>query len=182
MSFVQGVRLASPSDGLALSAIYAPIVETTATSFETAVPDAEEMARRVSDTLKTHPWLVCEDEIGVAGYAYGCEHRSRSAYRWSCDVSVYVDARARGMGIGRRLYGALLPLLKRQGFVRAHAGIVLPNEASVALHEASGFGPVGVYQNVGFKFGCWHNVGWWAMTLNGPEENPREPIPWAEFL
>ncbi|MEM6900200.1 MAG: arsinothricin resistance N-acetyltransferase ArsN1 family B [Pseudomonadota bacterium] len=170
-----------PSDGPALSAIYAPIVETTATSFETAVPDAEEMARRVSDTLKSHPWLVCEDEDGVAGYAYGCEHRSRSAYRWSCDVSVYVDARARGMGVGRKLYETLFSLLKHQGYVRAHAGIVLPNAASVALHESCGFGPVGIYENVGFKFGRWYDVGWWALTLNEADAMPAEPAPWAEI-
>ncbi|MEM7662285.1 MAG: arsinothricin resistance N-acetyltransferase ArsN1 family B [Pseudomonadota bacterium] len=181
VSFEKGIRLATPSDSAALSAIYAPIVETTATSFETTVPTSDEMAQRVSDTLLTHPWLVCENDEGVAGYAYGCPHRTRAAYRWSCDVSVYVDERARGQGMGRRLYDALFPLLKRQGFVRAHAGIVLPNAASVALHEGCGFGPVGIYKNVGYKFGQWRDVGWWALTLNDPEATPLEPIPWADI-
>ncbi|MEO1476527.1 MAG: arsinothricin resistance N-acetyltransferase ArsN1 family B [Pseudomonadota bacterium] len=171
--------MASPNDGDRLATIYAPIVEGTAISFETQAPSGEEMAERISETLITHPWLVCEDDRGIAGYAYGCPHRSRSAYRWSCDVSVYVSEHARGKGVGRKLYETLFSLLKQQGFVRAHAGIVLPNAASVGLHEACGFEPIGIYRTVGYKFGQWHDVGWWARPLGDPGPDPSDPMPWS---
>lgn len=179
--FPEGVRLATPSDGAALARIYGPIIADTAISFETDVPDASEMARRVEETTQTHPWLVMEDASGVIGYAYGCPHRKRVAYQWSCEVSAYVDARARGTGVGRMLYQTLFSLLKAQGYVRAFAGIVLPNAASVGLHEACGFEPVGIYQGVGFKFGRWHDVGWWGFALNDLPEDPSSPIPWSEI-
>ena len=120
------------------------------------------------------PKLLNEEQ--VAGYAYGCPHRERSAYRWAADVSVYVDPRHHRRGIGRALYGALLPLLERQGFHVACAGVTLPNDASVAIHEAFGFAPVGVYQRIGFKLGRWWDVGWWELELRKPgSESPPEP-------
>jgi phosphinothricin acetyltransferase len=101
----------------------------------------------------------------VAGFAYGGPHRTRAAYRWSVDVTVYVAEQARGHGVGRALYGALLPALAERGFHAAFAGIALPNPGSVALHEAVGFTPLGVYREVGFKLGRWHDVGWWQRLL-----------------
>ena len=115
-------------------------------------------------TLPEHPWLVAERDH-VVGYAYAASHGSRAAYRWSTDVSVYVDQAARGQGVGRALYRALFKVLDLQGFREAFAGITLPNGASVALHESLGFVPVGIYRQVGWKLGAWHDVGHWQRRI-----------------
>jgi phosphinothricin acetyltransferase len=165
----------------ALASIYAPLVRDTAVSFETDVPDASEMARRIESTLPRHPWLVCEQDGVARGYAYAGRHRARAAYRWSVEVSVYVAAPAHRSGVGTGLYAALLEILASQGFHRAYAGITLPNPASVALHEALGFAPVGVFHAVGFKGGVWHDVGWWERALVDDGAPPREPTPFERL-
>ena len=172
----QTIRVAEPSDGKAISAIYAPIVRDTVISFETVVPTAQEMAARVERTLETHPWLVAERTGVVVAYAYAGPHRTRAAYRWACDVSVYAAQDARRSGLGRRLYDRLFEILRSQRFMTAYAGITLPNDASVGLHEAMGFEPVGVYRNVGYKNDGWHDVGWWGLTLQSPTATPPEPL------
>lgn len=169
------LRLASPADAPALLDIYAPLVRETAISFETEPPSAAAFAERIAGTLERWPWLVCEDEHGPLGYAYAGPHRSRAAYQWSTEVSVYVAERARRRGVGRRLYRATLGVLRAQGFCNAYAGIALPNAASVALHEALGFAPVGVYRRVGYKRGAWRDVGWWALDLRPARAAPPEP-------
>ncbi|HEV8395475.1 MAG TPA: arsinothricin resistance N-acetyltransferase ArsN1 family B [Vicinamibacterales bacterium] len=170
------IRLADASDAEAMAAIYRPVVESTAISFETVAPDRDEMARRLADTLVSHPWLVCDMGGRVAGYAYASKHRVRAAYQWSVDTSVYVDAAWRRSGVGRGLYRSLFAVLAAQRFFNAFAGIALPNEASVALHEAVGFEPLGVYRRVGFKLGAWHDVGWWQLALRAHETSPDEPV------
>ena len=170
------IRVARESDADAMAAIYAPIVRDTGISFEVDPPGPEEMARRLRATLPTHPWLVAEEAGTMIGYAYSGKHRDRAAYRWSVDVSAYVDARARRKGVGQALYGKLIALLQRQGFHSAFAGIALPNQASVGLHEAMGFKPLGIYQEVGFKQGQWRDVGWWRLGLSSSLDEPGEPI------
>ena len=160
------IRSATAADAASILAIYAPIVRDTIISFETEVPTAAEIAHRIDATLKTYPFLVAEMRGAIAGYAYAGEHRARAAYRWSVDVTVYVAAPARRSGVGRALYARLLPMLAQQQFHAAFAGIALPNPASVGLHEAMGFTPVGIYREVGFKFGRWHDVGWWQRLLD----------------
>lgn len=169
------LRLAGAADAEQISAIYAPIVRETVISFETDPPDAAELRHRIATTLRTHPWLVCERSGEVLGYAYGSRHRDRSAYRWAVDVSAYVRADARRRGLARRLYRALLELLTLQGYCVAYAGITLPNPASVGLHEALSFELLGVYHRVGYKFGAWHDVGWWERSLQSREGVPAEP-------
>ncbi len=171
------IRMASSADGARCAEIYRPAVEATAISFETEAPDEVEMCRRIADTCRVHPWLVCEHRGTVIGYAYACSHRTRAAYRWSVDVSVYVDAAFQRLGVGRGLYTSLLRLLVAQGFVNAYAGITLPNPASIALHESVGFRPVGVYHSVGFKLGVWHDVGWWELALQPHRTDVPEPVP-----
>jgi phosphinothricin acetyltransferase len=173
------IRLASGDDAAAIRRIYAPVVEETAISFETDPPSESEVADRIASTLERYPWLVCEvngseNEREVVGYAYAGAHRSREAYRWSVDVSVYVDPDHRCRGVARGLYTALFGLLERQGFVNAYAGIALPNPASTALHESMGFEPVGTYRKVGYKRGEWHDVRWYGRSLG---EHPNEPEP-----
>jgi L-amino acid N-acyltransferase YncA len=176
------LRLARPDDAAAVLAIYGPVVKTSATSFELEVPSEEEIRRRIEATLERWPWLICEDEAGVAGYAYGTRHRERGAYQWSADVAVYVAPRAQSRGVGRALYGALLELLVMQGFCNAYAGITLPNPASVGLHEALGFRHLGVYRGVGHKHGRWHDVGWWHLELRPLPERPEPPSPLPTVL
>jgi phosphinothricin acetyltransferase len=171
------VRLAESRDAAGVQAIYAPIVASTPISFEVEAPTAAEMARRIAKTMPAHPWLVAEDEGQFAGYAYAGPHRSRAAYRWSIDVSAYVHPDWRRRGVGRSLYTALLAVLALQGYREACAGITLPNPASVGLHQALGFVPVGVYRRVGWKLGAWHDVGWWQRSLIESRDEPGEPQP-----
>lgn len=128
------------------------------------------------------PWLVADDpDGGVIGYAYAAKHRERAAYRWSVDCSVYITAKAQRRGVGRLLYGELLPVLRGLGYFRVFAGIALPNPPSVGLHESVGFKPVGVYRRVGYKYGAWHDVGWWQLSLRDVDASagpPAEPTLW----
>jgi phosphinothricin acetyltransferase len=134
------------------------------------------MARRLEAVLAVAPWLVWDQPgEGVLGYAYASRHRERAAYQWSVDVAVYVRADHHRRGLGRALYQRLFALLRLQGFCAAHAGITLPNPASVGLHEALGFRPVGVYRSVGFKRGAWHDVGWWQLALRERTGTPDPP-------
>jgi phosphinothricin acetyltransferase len=176
------IRLAGENDAEPVQAIYELEVLETAITFEVEPPTAADFRQRIRDTLADHPWLVCEREGEVCGYAYATTHRSRAAYRWSVDVSVYLHRNARGLGIGKALYAALLPLLPLQGYYNAYAGITLPNPASVGLHESVGFRRVGVYRGVGYKLGAWHDVGWWALDLQPRGADPPEPRPLPEIL
>jgi len=172
------IRLATLEDGAALAAIYDPIVATTAISFETEPPGPAEMGRRVGSILEHAPWLV-DDEGGVRGYAYASRHRERAAYVWSVDAAVYVDAGCRRRGVGRRLYQKLFELLRLQGFTVVCAGITLPNDGSVALHDSLGFQTVGVYRGVGYKLGAWHDVRWSQLDLAPRLASPVPPLPGA---
>ncbi len=170
------IRLAGVHDAQAIAEIYRPFVERTAISFETEPPTRQEMERRISETMTSHPWLVCEVSNQVAGYAYATRHRVRAAYQWSVDTSVYVDEKHWRMGIARGLYASLFPILAVQGFCNAFAGIALPNPGSVGLHETVGFTAVGVYERVGYKLGAWRDVGWWQRPLTALETPPEQPL------
>ncbi len=161
----------SARDAEAIAAIYAPFVTDTVISFEDVAPTAAEMAARVERLTETHGWLVAEDDGEILGYAYGCPHRERVAYRWATEVSVYVDPRHHRRGAGRALYEALFGRLAERRYRLALAGIALPNDASVGLHEACGFEPVGVYRRIGFKQGKWWDVGWWQLELAGGDDD-----------
>ena len=166
------IRLAGATDAAGMAEIYGPIVASTPTSFEIDPPDAAEMRRRVEATLPKLPWLVCDCEGHVAGYAYASPHKTRAAYKWSVDTSVYVHPGFRRRGIGTALYKPLFDILAAQGYFNAYAGVTLPNPGSVGLHESLGFQRVGVYRRVGYKLGQWHDVGWWQRSLRGSNEVP----------
>lgn len=167
-----------PSDAAACVAVYAPYVQSGATSFEEEPPEESRFAARIADIATTYPWLVAERDGEVVGFSYACPHRARPAYRWAVEVSVYVATDEHRRGTGRALYLELTERLRKQRFHVACAGITLPNEASVALHESLGFISVGVYRRIGWKDGSWRDVGWWQLELQPPGEGrPPEPLP-----
>jgi phosphinothricin acetyltransferase len=172
------IRVARPEDGAAVARIYEPYVLKTPISFEETPPAAEEMSDRIRQTLPRFPYLIAEADGEVAGYACAGAHASRASYRWGADVAIYLAQSHHRRGIGAHLYGQLLPLLIKQRFVKAYAGVTLPNAASVGLHESLGFKLVGIYRNVGYKMGAWRDVGWWDRNLVESIPNrPDEPIP-----
>jgi L-amino acid N-acyltransferase YncA len=168
------VREASEADAAACAAIYAPYVTGTAISFEEEPPSPAEMAGRIAAASRTHAWLVLEQEGRVVGYAYGAPFHHRPAYRWSSEVSVYLDPDHTGLGGGRALYEVLLARLAGRGVRTAVAGMTLPNEASVGLHRAMGFEPVGTFHRIGFKHGRWHDVAWVRRALDEGPDPPAE--------
>jgi len=170
------IRDATPEDGAGCAAVYAPYVRDTAITFEYEPPTAAEMAARIARAQQAHAWVVLADGDRVAGYAYGGPYKDRAAYRWACEVSVYLEPGRRRSGAGRALYEALFARLGARGFRTAVAGMTLPNPASEGLHRAVGFEPVGTYRDIGWKHGAWHDVAWAQKTLaagGGPLTDPR---------
>lgn len=175
------IRIATAEDAPEILAIYAAVVTDTAISFEEVAPPVAEMEQRIVTTLHTYPYLVAILDGRVAGYAYASQHRARAAYRWAVDVTVYIAQSARRTGIGRDLYSTLLPILARQGFHSAYAGISLPNVGSVGLHECLGFKHIGTFPEVGYKLGKWHDVGYWRFELAEPACHPSEIYLFSEL-
>ena len=165
MTMTRIVRDGMEADAVACAAIYAPYVRDTAVTFETEPPDAAEFARRIAAATARHAWLVLEDDGRVTGYAYGGPFKERAAYRYACEVSVYLEHGLRRSGGGRALYSALLARLAERGYRTAAAVIALPNDASVALHSALGFTPVGTFRRIGWKHDRWHDVAWMQREL-----------------
>ena len=170
------IRHADPDDAAGCLDVYRPFVDDTAVSFEHEAPSLEEFQQRIRRISRTHAFLVADEGGRIAGFAYAGVHRERMAYRWTCEVSVYLGEDFRGRGLGRALYEALFALLERQGYRMMLAGISVPNPASVALHRSLGFDDIGVYRRIGWKAGDWRDVTWLARQL-GPETHEAEPPP-----
>jgi L-amino acid N-acyltransferase YncA len=160
------IRAAVAADAPAIAALYAHYVLHSTVTFEEQPVDADEMARRIGTVEAAGlPWLLREVEGCVVAYAYATPWRPRSAYRFSVEVTVYVADDARGQGHGRALYAELFAQLRARGLHAALAGITLPNDPSIALHEAMGMTKVAHLPEVGFKFGRWLDVGYWHLLL-----------------
>ncbi len=159
------LRTARPEDAPAIAEIYRPYVTDTVITFELDPPSAPEFASRMEALRDLAPWLVCEVDGNVVGYAYAAKHHERAAYQWALNAAVYLSAAHQRRGLGRALYTALFELLRLQGFCSVHGGITLPNAPSVGLHESLGFRRVALYPAVGFKLGAWYDVGWWQLEL-----------------
>lgn len=148
--------------------IYAYFVRETAITFELEPPSHAEILERVRLYANVGPWIVAEHDQEIFGYAYVSPFRARPAYRFSAEVTVYLKHDCGGRGLGRALYTSLFACMKMQGFVTAIGGITLPNIPSVKLHEKMGMRQTAVFHNVGYKFGQWHDVGFWDIKLNSP--------------
>ena len=174
------VRAATPDDAPAVADIYNAYVTRSAASFETEPVSPQDMRGRIEGTAGRYPWLVAEEDGEILGYACASAFRPRHAYRFTVEVSIYLQAGRVGTGVGRRLYAALIATLERQGFTEAVAAITLPNDASVRMHEAAGFRRAGVYRTVGYKHGQWHDVGLWQRALAVAGDPPHEPRRFAD--
>ncbi len=167
------IRPATTDDAPRIREIYNHYVLKTIITFEQDTVSVAEMSGRIAETLATLPWLVYDEPgAGVTGYAYASSWKSRCAYRYSVESTVYVDPTQRGRGIGSELYRALIAQLRRRSLHTVIAGIALPNAASVALHESFGFKPVARFQEVGWKFDAWIDVGYWQLVLS-PDVRPQ---------
>jgi phosphinothricin acetyltransferase len=161
------IRAASaPADAAAIAAVYNPYIRDTVITFEEEPVSNAEMSRRIEEVRSaSFPWLVAEQGGQVVGYAYARPWHSRSAYRYSAEIAVYLSVAHTGRGIGSKLYAELFPILQARGIHVVMGGIALPNEASVALHERFGLRKVAEFREVGFKFDRWIDVGYWQRTL-----------------
>ncbi len=166
------VRLATPEDGAACAAVYAPYVTETAISFELVPPTAGEMAGRIAKVTAHWPWLVVEVDGVVRGYAYATRHRERPAYDWTTESTVYVHRDFHGRGLGRTAMRSLVAVLRLQGFHLVVAGITAPNPGSFALHRSLGFTRIGEFEAIGWKSDGWHGVEFWGLELS-----PRDLVP-----
>ena len=164
------IRKATLDDISDILGIYAPYIIDTCISFETEVPTVEEFTTRIENIMKNYPYLVCEADNKIVGYAYASKHRERAAYKYSADVSVYVASEYQRQGVGKTLYSKLFELLREQGIYTIYAGVSLPNDKSVGLHKSLGFKDVGIYRNVGYKLGKWIDVLWLEKTLRNYDE------------
>jgi len=176
------IRPVRKEDAPAIVEIYAPYVLQTPVSFEEVVPSGEEMISRIERIAPFLPFLVCETNGKVVGYAYASDYRSRSAYRWIKELSVYIHPDFHRRGIGRALYSSVIRILRLQGVTSVLAGITVPNPESVGFHENFGFRKAGEFLANGFKAGQWHNVGWWELDLNPDRRIPCDRIlPFVEM-
>jgi L-amino acid N-acyltransferase YncA len=171
------IRLAEETDSTALLKIYQRYILKTAITFEETVPTPEEYRERVLGISHQYPWLVCERDGIVIGYAYAHRHMERASYRWNAELSIYLERSSLRMGIGKTLYSALLEILQHQGIQNVYAGITVPNPNSEKLHESMGFHIVGTYHRTGYKCGKWHDVVWYEKQIGNHELNPSPFVP-----
>lgn len=175
------IRPAVAADAAAIRGVYAPYVEHASHSFEYTVPTVAEMARRIAETTAHYPYLVCEVDGRVIGFAYAHQQRERAAYQWNAELSVYLEESWGGHGIGKALYGALLDILTAQGYYNVYAGITSDNSHSVHFHEALGFRLLGEYACTGFKEGVWYGAVWYEKALRDREGTPQPTIPVSQL-
>lgn len=175
------VRLATVADAADLIAIYKPYVETTTITFEEETPSVAEFRRRIQETLKTHPYLIAEDSHEILGYAYAHFYNSRMAYQWTAETTVYVKEGVKAKGIGTRLSQELETLLAKQGVLQLMACITAENQTSLNFHHKIGYRQVGMFPEVGYKWGHWCGIIWMQKELAAITDPPKAIVPFANF-
>lgn len=172
------LRFYKEGDEERLLQIYTPYVTHSSVSFEYEIPSLEEWTQRIRSIAEEFPFIVCTDNDEVVGYAYAGKHRSRKAYSWSCECTVYLDAKHHGQRIGRVLYQCLFDLLRLQGYYNVYAAVTVPNPRSESFHLACGFSEIGYFTKTGYKFGRWHDTRWFQLHL---AEHHTGPAPVVSF-
>lgn len=176
------IRLITTADAAAALNIYAPYVLNTAISFEYEVPTLEDFTHKIEKITAQYPWLVCEYDGEIAGYAYGSTHRDRTGYQWSPEVTVYLSEQYHRRGIARALYAILLDILRLQGYYNVYAGVLSSNLKSVEFHRAMGFEDIGLFKNIGYKLGEWHTNVWMQLHLQEHIDEPSVPVGIGEVM
>lgn len=166
------IRLATEADSAQILEIYKPFIMDTVITFEYDVPSLVDFTKRINNIQKKYPWLVCEIDGNIVGYAYASPFHERAAYDWSVDFSIYINPKYHGKRIGKALYFALVEVLKLQGYCNAYALVTLPNVKSEGIHESFGFKSVGVCKKVGYKLGEWRDVKWFELELQKHSKVP----------
>lgn len=175
------IRLATPADAEAILSIYSYYITQTVITFEKDVPSAADFAARIADIQTTYPYLVCEADGVVVGYAYAARQGARAAFRWNVELSVYVAQEFQSQGIASRLYRTLLRILTAQGFQTAYVRIVYPHPVSIAFHERFGFEELALFRRTGYKLGRWCDLLWMQKPLADYRPEPPEPTPIAQL-
>ena len=175
------IRIATKDDAAAMLEIYAPFILNSGITQEVEVPSLEDFQQRIISNLKERPWLVCEMNNEIAGYAYAGKHRDRKGYQWCTESSVYISEKYSGIGVANALYTGLFDILKLQGYVNAYAVITLPNERSIAFHKKFGFEYLTTYKKIGYKLGHWHDVGWMQYEINPHKNDPSDPLKFSQI-
>ena len=175
------IRLATLKDAPALLKIYAPYVEQTPITFEYEVPDVEEFTSRMESVLEKYPYLVAENNGEILGYAYASAFKTRAAYSWSVETSIYVKMGVEHSGIGTLLYEKLEACLRRQNICNLCACIAYPNPPSEAFHERFGYRLAAHFNRSGYKQGEWHDMIWMEKELCAHSIPPLPFIPFPEL-
>jgi phosphinothricin acetyltransferase len=170
------IRLAERSDIPGILEIYSPFIRDTSVTFEEEIPSEESFWERMKGILRELPFLVCEIDGKIAGYAYASGYRSRASYRWSREVSVYIHPNFQRKSIGHALYTSMNEMIRFQGVANLLAIITMPNEPSVAFHEKFGYTKCAEFSKVGYKMNQWQNVGWFELFIQNENEPPKERI------
>jgi L-amino acid N-acyltransferase YncA len=170
------IKVATKEDAVGMLEIYTPFILNSGITQEVEVPSDEDFQKRIISNLEERPWLVCEMNNEIAGYAYAGKHRDRKGYQWCTESSVYISEKYYGFGIANALYTALFDILKMQGYVNAYAVITLPNDRSIAFHKKFGFEYLTTYEKIGYKLGQWHDVGWMQYEVNSHDQDPKDPV------
>ena len=182
------IRAATTADAEQLLAIYAPYVSKTAITFEYETPSLAAFQERIENTLKRYPYIVAEKNGEILGYAYTGAFVGRAAYDWAAEVSIYLKESRRGIGLGRKLYGALEELSKAQHILNLNACIGYPEHEdtyltrnSVQFHAHLGYAIVGRFHKCGYKFGTWYDMVWMEKLLGEHPDVPAPLIPFPEL-
>lgn len=176
------IRIVNINDAKQIAEVYKPYVLNTANTFEYDVPDVEEIGNRIAKISKQYPYLVCEYDGQIVGYAYGSTHRERTAYQWSLETTVYFSEQHHRKGIAKALYTTLFDILRLQGYYSIYVSVLLSNNKSVAFHRAMGFEDIGVFKNIGYKLGEWHANLWMQYFLQEHITEPPVPIAIGEIV
>lgn len=176
------IRLITPADAKAALAVYAPYVLHTANTFEYEIPSVDDFRTKIEKITAQYPWLVCECDGEIVGYAYGSTHRERAAYQWSPESTVYISGKHHRKGIARILYNTLFALLKQQGYINVFASVLVTNVNSVKFHKSYGFEEIGLFKNIGYKLDEWHTNLWLQYKLQEHIINPPAPTPIIDML